>query len=183
MKKKHLIIATVVALSASTMMQSCIGSFALYRKVKDWNDNVGSKFVNELVFVAMWILPVYELSFAADLLILNSIEFWSGSNPALAQTKVVDGKDAQYLVASNEAGYTITNLKTKQKTRFNFNAQDNSWSIENNGEEVKLFSFVDDNHVNVLTRDGSYSTVELSHSGVLAYQQLIGIGAPALALK
>jgi len=35
----------------------------------------------------------------------------------------------------------------------------------------------------VLTRDGSYSTVELSHSGVLAYQQLIGIGAPALALK
>ena len=165
------------------MMQSCIGSFALYSKVKDWNDNVGSKFVNELVFVAMWILPVYELSFAADLLILNSIEFWSGSNPALAQTKVVDGKDAQYLVASNEAGYTITNLKTKQKTRFNFNAQDNSWSIENNGEEVKLFSFVDDNHVNVLTRDGSYSTVELSHSGVLAYQQLIGIGAPALALK
>ena len=163
MKKKHLIIATVVALSASTMMQSCIGSFALYSKVKDWNDNVGSKFVNELVFVAMWILPVYELS--------------------LAQTKVVDGKDAQYLVASNEAGYTITNLKTKQKTRFNFNAQDNSWSIENNGEEVKLFSFVDDNHVNVLTRDGSYSTVELSHSGVLAYQQLIGIGAPALALK
>ena len=123
------------------------------------------------------------MSFAADLLILNSIEFWSGSNPALAQTKVVDGKDAQYLVASNEAGYTITNLKTKQETRFNFNAQDNSWSIENNGEEVKLFSFVDDNHVNVLTRDGSYSTVELSHSGVLAYQQLIGICAPALALK
>ena len=33
----------------------------------------------------MWILPVYELSFVADLFILNSIEFWSGSNPALAQ--------------------------------------------------------------------------------------------------
>ena len=142
MRKKQLVVATVVALSASMMMQSCIGSFALYNKVKDWNEHVGNKFVNEIVFVAMWILPVYELSFAADLFILNSIEFWSGENPALAQTKVVDGKDAKYLVASNENGYTITNMKTKQVTRFNFDAKDNSWSIENNGEEVKLFTFV-----------------------------------------
>ena len=183
MRKKQLVVATVVALSASMMMQSCIGSFALYNKVKDWNEHVGNKFVNEIVFVAMWILPVYELSFAADLFILNSIEFWSGENPALAQTKVVDGKDAKYLVASNEKGYTITNMKTKQVTRFNFDAKDNSWSIENNGEEVKLFTFVDDTHVDVLTRDGSYTRVELSQPGVLAYQQLAGVGGVAFALK
>lgn len=183
MRKKHLIIATVVALSASMMMQSCIGSFALFNKVKNWNDHVGDKFVNELVFAAMWILPVYELSFVADLFILNTIEFWSGSNPALAQTQVIDGKDAQYLVASNENGYTITNMKTKQVTRFDFNAQDNSWSLVNNGQEVKLFNFVDDTHVNILTRDGNYTTVELSQPGVLAYQQLVGAGGIAFALN
>ena len=183
MRKKHLIVATVVALSASMMMQSCIGSFALFNKVKAWNEHVGDKFVNEIVFVAMWVLPVYELCFAADLFILNSIEFWSGSNPALAQTQVVDGKDAKYLVARNDAGYTITNMTTKQVTRFNFNAEDNSWSLENNGEEVKLFTFVDDTHVDVITRDGSYTRVELSQPGVLAYQQLIGIGGTAFALK
>jgi hypothetical protein len=182
MKKKSLIIATVVALSASMMMQSCIGSFALFNKVKTWNEHVGDKFVNELVFVAMWILPVYELSFVADLFILNSIEFWSGSNPALAQTetKIVDGKDAQYLVARDATGYEITNMTTKQVTRFNFNAEDNSWSIENNGKEVKLFSFVDDTHVNVLLRDGSYTTIELSQAGVLAYQDLVGVDAFAM---
>jgi len=183
MRKKHLIVATVVALSASMMMQSCIGSFALFNKVKTWNEHVGDKFVNEIVFVAMWILPVYELCFAADLLVLNSIEFWSGTNPALAQTKVIDGKDAQYLVARNEAGYTITNMTTKQVTRFNFNAEDNSWSLENNGQEVKLFTFVDDTHVDVITRDGSYTRVELSQPGVLAYQQLVGIGGAAMALR
>jgi len=183
MRKKQFIIATVVALSASMMMQSCIGSFALYNKVKNWNDQVGNKFVNEVVFVAMWILPVYELCFAADILILNSIEFWSGTNPALAETKVIDGKDAQYLVARNENGYVITNMKTKQETRFNFNAQENSWSLENNGQEVKLFTFVDDNHIDVLTRDGSYTTVELSQPGVLAYQQLVGVGGFAFASK
>ncbi len=183
MKKKQLIIATVVALSASMMMQSCIGSFALFNKVKSWNEHVGDKFVNELIFAAFWILPVYELSFVADLFILNSIEFWSGTNPALAQTQVIDGKDAQYLVASNENGYTITNMTTKQVTRFAFNAEDNSWSLVNNGQEVKLFNFVDDTHVNILTRDGNYTIVELSQPGVLAYQQLVGVGGTAFALK
>lgn len=184
MRKKHLILATVVALSASMMMQSCIGSFALFNKVKNWNDHVGDKFVNEIVFVAMWVLPVYELCFVADLFILNSIEFWSGENPALtSEVKVVDGKDAKYLVARNEGGYTITNMTTKQVTRFNFNAEDNSWSLENNGQEVKLFTFVDDNHVDVITRDGSYTRVELSQPGVLAYQELVGIGGVAFALK
>ena len=183
MRKKQLIVATVVALSASMMMQSCIGSFALFNKVKAWNDQVGDKFVNEIVFLAMWILPVYELCLTADVLILNSIEFWSGSNPALAETKVVDGKDAQYLVARNEGGYVITNMKTKQETRFNFDAKDNSWSLENNGEEVKLFSYLDDSHISVLTRDGSYKTVELSEQGVLAYQDLIGLGGAAYAMR
>lgn len=184
MRKKHLIVATVVALSASMMMQSCIGSFALFNKVKTWNEHVGDKFVNELVFVAMWVLPVYELCFVADLFILNSIEFWSGENPALtAETKIIDGKNAQYLVARNEAGYTITNMTTKQVTRFNFNAEDNSWSLENNGEEVKLFTFVDDTHVDVINRDGGYTRVELSQAGVLAYQELVGIGGTAFALK
>ena len=182
MKKKHLIVAAVVALSASMMMQSCIGSFALFNKVKSWNDHVGDKFVNEIVFVAMWILPVYELSFMADMFILNTIEFWSGENPALAstETKVVDGKDAQYLVTRDATGYSITNMTTKQVTRFNFNAEDNSWSVENNGKEVKLFSFVDDTHVNVLLRDGSYTTIELSQAGVLAYQDLVGVDDFAL---
>jgi len=181
MRKRNLFVAIVVALSASMMMQSCIGSFALFNKVKAWNDHVGDKFVNEIVFVAMWVLPVYELSFFADLFILNTIEFWSGTNPALsAETKVVDGKDAQYLVARDATGYAITNMKTKQVTRFNFNAADNSWSVENNGEEVKLFSFVDDTHVNVLLRDGSYTTVELSQAGVFAYQELVGVDAFAL---
>lgn len=185
MKKKHLIVVAVVALSASMMMQSCIGSFALYNKVKNWNDHVGDKFVNELVFVAMWILPVYELSFVADLFILNSIEFWSGTNPALAQneTTIVDGKDARYLVARDATGYAITNMNTNQVTRFNFNAERNSWSLVNNGQEVELFNFVDDTHVNILTRDGGYTTVELSQQGVLAYEELVGVNGEAFALR
>ena len=86
MKKKYLSVALVMALTGSMMMSSCIGSFSLTNKLMDWNNQIGSKFVNELVFIAFWIVPVYEISALADVLVINSIEFWSGENP-------VDNKD------------------------------------------------------------------------------------------
>ena len=91
MKKRYLSVALIAILASSMMFTSCIGSFKLTNKVLTWNKQVGSKFVNELVFVAFWILPVYELSGLADLLVLNSIEFWSGENPVQASTKTIDG--------------------------------------------------------------------------------------------
>ena len=81
MKKFYLTVGVVLALCASMGLSSCIGSFALTNKVISWNNQVGSKFVNELVFFAFWILPVYEVTALADVLIINSIEFWSGNNP------------------------------------------------------------------------------------------------------
>jgi len=175
MRKKQLIIVTVTALATSVMLSSCLGSFAMFNKVKAWNEQVGDKFINEVIFVAMWILPVYQLSFAADLLVLNSIEFWSGSNPLIAQqVQYIDGKAARYRVERDATGYAITNLKDNTVTRFNFNAGDNSWSLQNGNEApIKFMSWQDDTHVNMLTRDGSFATVELSQAGVMAYRQLV----------
>ncbi|MDE6279855.1 MAG: DUF3332 domain-containing protein, partial [Paramuribaculum sp.] len=82
MKKKILNVAVITLLCGSMLpLSSCIGSFSLTNKLLSWNRQVDNKFVNELVFFAFWILPVYEVAGAADLLVLNSIEFWSGSNP------------------------------------------------------------------------------------------------------
>ena len=68
-------------LSGSVLFSSCIGSFGLWNSLKDWNQGVSNKFVNELIFLAFHIVPVYEIAYLADALVLNSIEFWSGSNP------------------------------------------------------------------------------------------------------
>lgn len=71
MKKKYLSVALVMALTGSMMMSSCIGSFSLTNKLMDWNNQIGSKFVNELVFIAFWIVPVYEISALADVLVIK----------------------------------------------------------------------------------------------------------------
>lgn len=173
MKKSHFSLAIAIALACTLTFSSCIGSFALTNKVLNWNKQIGSKFVNELVFVAFWILPVYEITGIADVLVINSIEFWSGSNPVSANnTKIIDGKDAKYLVKQDSKGYTITNLSDNTEMRFAFDETDNSWSIEANGESHKFMTFVDDNHVKMITPTGDFQTVELSQAGVYAYQQV-----------
>lgn len=171
--KKKVFSAVIVALVASSMMfTSCIGSFKLSNKVLSWNQQVGNKFVNELVFFAFWILPVYEVTTLADLLVLNSIEFWSGSNPVAQGTKAIDTENGRYLVDCDSHGYKITSERDGSVVEFAFNEQDNSWSFVKDGEVHPFMTFVDDTHVNMITPDGSFETIELSQAGVYAYQQI-----------
>ena len=66
MKKKYLSVALVLTLSFSMLNTSCIGSFALFNKLLAWNKTINNKFVNELVFFAFWVVPVYEVAALAD---------------------------------------------------------------------------------------------------------------------
>lgn len=172
MKKRHFSVAVILTVAASLSLSSCIGSFQLTNKVLDWNKQVGGKFVNELVFFAFWILPVYEITGVVDLIVLNSIEFWSGNKAIADGTQFIDGKDARYEVTRDMAGYTITNLSTKEVVRFDFDEADKSWSVSADGKSVKFMEFVDDTHVRMLQSDGTFMPVELSQEGVFAYQQL-----------
>ena len=106
MKKNKLNMVVAIALCVSLGLSSCIGSFKLTNKVLGWNEGVGNKFVNELVFIAFHIIPVYELTVVADILVLNSIEFWSGENLVSQSTKEVKGENGDtYLVTTDERQY------------------------------------------------------------------------------
>jgi len=143
MKKTYLSVAVVCLLGASLLGSSCIGSFQLTNKLLSWNRQIGNKFVNELVFFAFWVLPVYEVSALADVLVLNSIEFWSGSNPVASGTKVIEGNDGRYLVDCDGKGYTITSESDGSVVRLDFDADEQTWSVNAGGETHKFLTFVD----------------------------------------
>ena len=107
--KKFKTTALCTILSGSLLFSSCIGSFGLWNTLKNWNENTGNKFVNEIVFLAFHIIPVYEFAYLADIIVLNSIEFWTGSNPVaeVGNVKTIKGENGEYLVQTNENGYTI----------------------------------------------------------------------------
>ena len=117
MKKKSLTLLVAATLASSVLFSSCIGSFGLSNKLLDWNRNIDSKFVNELVFVAFWIVPVYEISALADILVLNSIEFWSGSNPVAdaGTVKTIETKDGTYAIETPKKTATTSRKKEKKK--------------------------------------------------------------------
>lgn len=61
MKKNRLTLVAAFALSGTILFSSCVGSFGLFNRISSWNQSVGNKFVNELVFLALNIVPVYAL--------------------------------------------------------------------------------------------------------------------------
>jgi hypothetical protein len=77
--RRALLVSGACVLASS----GCFGSFSLTGMLYDWNGRVSDdKWVRWLVFLGLVILPVYKLLILADMLVLNTIEFWTGDNPA-----------------------------------------------------------------------------------------------------
>ncbi|MCB1140754.1 MAG: DUF3332 family protein [Leptospiraceae bacterium] len=76
----------LLLLLSFTSITNCFGKFAIVRKVYEFNDSLKAgdgfinKFVKTLVMYAFWIIPVWGISFAVDLIIVNLIEFWTDNN-------------------------------------------------------------------------------------------------------
>ena len=130
MKKLKIKVACAL-LGGSLLFSSCIGSFALWNQLKDWNQGIGNKFVNELVFLAFNIIPVYGVAYFADVVVLNSIEFWSGSNPLadVGTTKTVKGENGEYLIRTNENGYSISKKGEDVSIDLVYNQENRTWIV------------------------------------------------------
>ena len=74
MKKFNLKLAATVMVCGAFLFSSCIGSFGLHSKLLSWNEGIGNKFVNELVYLAFNIIPVYGICYLADALVITSKE-------------------------------------------------------------------------------------------------------------
>ena len=81
------IIAAMVLLSVMTMSTACYGPFNLTKNVYRWNSNVkgsgqvNDKWMKEIVFFGMLIVPAYMFSALLDTFIFNSMHFWTGDSP------------------------------------------------------------------------------------------------------
>jgi len=85
----------------------CYGSFELVKKVHKWNGTFGNKFVNELGFLVLNIVPVYGVAAFIDAVVLNSIEFWSGKNPSSSSNDMIVPLDATTSLTLRGADGTV----------------------------------------------------------------------------
>ena len=171
---KKLIFGVSALLASSIMFSSCIGSFALFNKLLDWNQGLGNKVVNEVVYLAFNIIPVYGIAMFVDGVVLNTIEFWTGSNPMGSTVKTVEDENGTFRIASHDNGYTITKEGQEGQLDLTYNAEENAWYAN----DVKFMTFVDENHVQMY---GSDAVIELSQAGLAAYRALANGNAIAFA--
>lgn len=111
-RRRAVLAVAAVGLIAST---GCIGSFQLTRKVYSWNTTVSAdKFVQEVVFLALNIVPVYGVATLADAVFANTVEFWTGENPvASARTLRPDGTALIQNAETTAEGKTLTIREVK----------------------------------------------------------------------
>lgn len=111
MKTLSRIVALLVIAVMLVNLAGCYGSFSLTRKLYTWNGSLGDKWINTVVFWILLILPAYEATSFIDFVVLNTVEFWTGSNPLAMQEGV---KEVKYV--SNEGKtYQIELTKNKMK--------------------------------------------------------------------
>jgi hypothetical protein len=167
MKKFFYWVIIPFLLIGSLSFQSCIGSFSLTSKVYHWNKGVGNKFVQEVVFLAANIIPVYSITLFADGVILNSIEFWTGSNPVAMNAKDVVKKDfaengVKYEMTATRNKMVVTMLSGENKGKsfsLNYNPNNEMWSLNTAGKNYNLMQINPATGlVTVFNADGTTST-------------------------
>jgi hypothetical protein len=118
--------------------------------------------VKTLLFYVMNIIPVYGIAAFVDVVILNLIEFWSGSNPMSMnegdyemQMATVNGE--QFKIEATKDTFTTTQLtgeKAGEVRVMKFDRSDMTWKysdskvcdqpvvgmLDKNGENVRVFT-------------------------------------------
>lgn len=146
MKKTKLVIMSAL-LVFTTILQSCIGSFNLTKKVYEFNKSLGNKWLEELVFIAFCVLPVYNIAVFVDVVVLNLIEFWTGSNPMsmnegdveIQYKKGIDGNSYKLTATKNKLHILqIDGAEKGKEMAFVYNPENTTWSIEKDGIAIEI---------------------------------------------
>ncbi len=143
MKKRTLKFTIGAMLCGSVLFTSCIGSFGLTGKLYSWNKKQ-TKWVDELIFLALCIVPVYEVSLFIDAIILNSIEFWTGSNPVAFQpgeSRTVETEAGVYVVTAHEQGngYTVVKEGEEGSLDLTYDKENNvCYMDKGDGEKIRI---------------------------------------------
>src|ERR1043166_3607320 len=154
------------ALALCILLQtSCYGKFNVTRKLYQWNGTLGDKFVNSIVMCLLGFTQVYTIVAAADFLLFNLIEFWTGSNPVTmkegeVQKQLVQAHGNQYQITATKNKLSVEQISGTQagrKVSLEYDPQERTWNANAGGKTVELLSVSNDNSVYVPATGGSYA--------------------------
>ena len=172
--KKISLSAACVLLAGSFLCSSCIGSFSLFNGYEKWQCNMTSnKYVNGIVGLILQPI-VGSICLTVDALVLNTIEFWTGSNPmAINKVQTVKGQDGRYYaVKTLKNGYEVK-APNGEITLFIHDAKTETWSISQNGVTKEIIRFNADGTIQASLQNGEKLTVTNDQAGMQKVREAV----------
>ncbi len=96
--KKTIVCLMVIGFFVS----GCTGSFNVTRNIYKIHRSQENKWVDEVIFLAFAIIPVYGLGMLGDAVIFNTVEFWTGENPITVS--INDSPDQDVIIERSARG-------------------------------------------------------------------------------
>lgn len=173
----HKLKSTVIAFAMGTtaiLQTGCFGTFALTRKAYEYHDNITeNKFIKSLLF---WIPGglVYMVTTFVDAVILNLIEFWSGTNPLSMnpddhETQLANIGGVDYRIDATKDTFTTTQLNGAEAGEvriMKFDRSTRTWLYTDSDVcERPVLTFLDNMAENVRLH-GDDGSIDLSVSDV-----------------
>jgi hypothetical protein len=163
------------------LQSGCFGSFQAVNGLYNWNKDVSdNKWIQELVFLGLNIIPVYGLFSFGDVVIFNLIEFWSGTNPlsmdeGQREIQDVTMKGERYRIDVTRDTYTTTQLTGKDKgdvRTMRFDRCDRTWKYSDADIcDQPMLTYLDDRaeNVRIYTAQGTVdmAAADLNNTDVL----------------
>lgn len=144
-------IVKVVLLSVSlATLTGCMGQMGLSKDLQKWNMKVSKdRWVREGIFVGLHVLGVSPIVGMIDLLGLNAVEFWTGTNPYTKRGPAV--------VDMAAADFKRVGVENVAKAKIYFDGQ----------ETVKLEVLFKDGHTEFVSAIEKDSTFDFYQGGDL----------------
>ena len=151
-----LVMAALMVFSA-LFMQGCYGSYPLFKKLNQMVGSIDGRWGSTAVNVICWLTFVYGVTLLIDLLVLNTVEFWRGSDPLAmnegeSETQVVSYLGDLYKITATKNRfdvYCIEGLRKGETASLIYDPETRIWRGEN-GEVVQLLVKVNE--------DGSFES-------------------------
>ena len=81
--------AMVLGLCLAFLTTGCIGQMGMSGKVRQFNlETTEDRWGREILFIILMVIPIYGFAALADIIVFNSIEFWTGKNPVNGKPSV-----------------------------------------------------------------------------------------------
>ena len=168
MKRTLIALLSVFSFTVAT---NCYGGFIATKKLHHWNGGLGNKWIQTIAFWALIIIPVYEIAVLIDFVVLNLLEFWTGSNPMAMtegqiETQIVKHQGKEFEITATKNQFAIREIKNGSKGEpvlLVYEPQESAWYAKSRGKSMKISesSELDMSQVKLFHPDGRVVEVKL----------------------